>query len=93
LRAGGEDTSGQGLTRFSTSMTATSRRLLSDCGRRSADLAVARAPAMPRGCRRSPREDLDLLEINPLALTADGRSFACDARVIRDDSATDRHDR
>jgi succinyl-CoA synthetase beta subunit len=38
------------------------------------------------------REDLELLEINPLALTADGRLVACDAKIIRDDSAAFRHD-
>jgi succinyl-CoA synthetase beta subunit len=48
---------------------------------------AARLPEIAR------REDLDLLEINPLALTADGRFVACDAKVIRDDSADDRHDR
>jgi succinyl-CoA synthetase beta subunit len=37
-------------------------------------------------------EDLELLEINPLALTPDGRLIACDAKVIRDDSAAFRHD-
>jgi succinyl-CoA synthetase beta subunit len=37
-------------------------------------------------------EDLELLEINPLALTADGRLVACDAKIVRDDSATFRHD-
>ncbi len=48
---------------------------------------AARLPEIAR------REDLDLLEINPLALTADGRFIACDAKIIRDDSADDRHDR
>jgi succinyl-CoA synthetase beta subunit len=37
-------------------------------------------------------EDLELLEINPLAFTADGRLVACDAKIIRDDSAAFRHD-
>src|SRR5262245_14087380 len=37
-------------------------------------------------------EDLELLEINPLALTADGRLVACDAKIVRDDSAAFRHD-
>ena len=37
-------------------------------------------------------EDLELLEINPLVLTPDGRLVACDAKVIRDDSAAFRHD-
>jgi succinyl-CoA synthetase beta subunit len=37
-------------------------------------------------------EDLELLEINPLALTTDGRLIACDAKIVRDDSAGFRHD-
>jgi succinyl-CoA synthetase beta subunit len=37
-------------------------------------------------------EDLELLEINPLALAADGRLIACDAKIVRDDSAAFRHD-
>ncbi len=47
---------------------------------------AARLPAIAR------REDLELLEINPLALTADGRLLACDAKIIRDDNAAFRHD-
>lgn len=47
---------------------------------------AARLPEIAR------REDLELLEINPLALTKDGKFVACDAKVIRDDSADDRHD-
>jgi succinyl-CoA synthetase beta subunit len=35
---------------------------------------------------------LELLEINPLALTEDGHLVACDAKLIRDDSAAFRHD-
>ena len=38
------------------------------------------------------QEDLELLEINPLALTKDGTLIACDAKIIRDDSADFRHD-
>ena len=38
------------------------------------------------------REDLELLEINPLVLTADGRLVACDAKIVIDDSAGFRHD-
>ena len=57
-------------------------------------------PTSPRGSRviaaRLPeiarREDLELLEINPLVLTPDGRLVACDAKIIRDDSAAFRHD-
>jgi succinyl-CoA synthetase beta subunit len=57
-----------------------------------ADLAArisryaARLPEIAR------REDLELLEINPLALTAAGALIACDAKIIRDDSAGFRHD-
>ena len=47
---------------------------------------AARLPEIARA------EDLELLEINPLALTADGRLVACDAKIVRDDSATFRHD-
>ena len=37
-------------------------------------------------------EDLQLLEINPLALTKDGSFVACDAKIIRDEAADFRHD-
>ena len=47
---------------------------------------AARLPDIAR------REDLQLLEINPLALTADGRFIACDAKLIRDAAADFRHD-
>ncbi len=47
---------------------------------------AARLPEIAR------REDLELLEINPLALTPDGRLVACDAKIVRDDSAEFRHD-
>lgn len=47
---------------------------------------AARLPQIAR------REDLELLEINPLALTADGQLVACDAKIVRDDSAAFRHD-
>src|SRR3954447_17837593 len=47
---------------------------------------AGRLPAIAR------REDLELLEINPLALTPDGRFVACDAKIVRDDSAAFRHD-
>ena len=47
---------------------------------------AARLPEIARA------EDLELLEINPLALTADGRLIACDAKIVRDDSAAFRHD-
>jgi succinyl-CoA synthetase beta subunit len=38
------------------------------------------------------REDLLLLEINPLALTEDGNFVACDAKIVRDEAADFRHD-
>ena len=38
------------------------------------------------------QEDLELLEINPLALTQDGHLIACDAKIIRDEAADFRHD-
>ncbi len=38
------------------------------------------------------QEDLQLLEINPLALTSEGRFVACDAKLIRDEAADFRHD-
>jgi len=47
---------------------------------------AARLPQIAR------REDLELLEINPLALAADGQLVACDAKIVRDDSAAFRHD-
>jgi succinyl-CoA synthetase beta subunit len=47
---------------------------------------AARLPEIAR------QEDLELLEINPLALTKDGDLIACDAKVIRDDAAGFRHD-
>ncbi len=37
-------------------------------------------------------EDLDLLEINPLAVLENGRLMACDAKLVRDDSAAFRHE-
>ncbi|MFY9837572.1 MAG: ATP-grasp domain-containing protein [Xanthobacteraceae bacterium] len=47
---------------------------------------AARLPDIAR------QEDLELLEINPLALRGDGRLVVCDAKLIRDDSAAFRHD-
>ena len=47
---------------------------------------AARLPELAR------REDLELLEINPLALMQDGKLVACDAKIVRDDSAGFRHD-
>ena len=54
------------------------------------------AARLARYCARLPeiarREDLELLEINPLAVTPTGSLIACDAKLIRDDSADFRHD-
>jgi succinyl-CoA synthetase beta subunit len=47
---------------------------------------AARLPDIAR------QEDLELLEINPLALAEEGSLIACDAKIIRDDSAGFRHD-
>jgi succinyl-CoA synthetase beta subunit len=47
---------------------------------------VARLPEIAR------KEDLQLLEINPLALTNDGSFIACDAKIVRDEAADFRHD-
>jgi succinyl-CoA synthetase beta subunit len=47
---------------------------------------IARLPDIA-GC-----EDLQLLEINPLVLTDDGRLVACDAKIVRDEAADFRHD-
>jgi succinyl-CoA synthetase beta subunit len=47
---------------------------------------AARLPDIAR------QEDLELLEINPLALTEDGNLIACDAKIIRDEAADFRHD-
>jgi succinyl-CoA synthetase beta subunit len=46
---------------------------------------AARLPEIAR------QEDLELLEINPLALTQDGSLVACDAKIITDDSSGFRH--
>jgi succinyl-CoA synthetase beta subunit len=37
-------------------------------------------------------EDLELLEINPLAVLSNGRLVCCDAKLVQDDSAAFRHD-
>ena len=46
---------------------------------------AARLPEIMR------QEDLELLEINPLAVTEGGDFVACDAKIVRDDSADFRH--
>ena len=52
-----------------------------------ADLAARLARYAARLPEIARREDLELLEINPLVLTADGNLVACDAKIVRDDSA------
>ncbi len=56
------------------------------------DLAVRVARYAARLPQVFRSEDLELLEINPLALTKDGNLVACDAKIVRDDSADFRHD-
>jgi succinyl-CoA synthetase beta subunit len=56
------------------------------------DLAARLARFAARLPEIAQREDLELLEINPLAVTAKGTLVACDAKIIRDDSAGFRHD-
>jgi len=56
------------------------------------ELAVRIARYAPRLLEIARQEDLELLEINPLVSTEDGRLVACDAKLIRDDSAVFRHD-
>ena len=55
-------------------------------------LAAPLARLALRLARVAVAEDLDLLEINPLAVLDNGRLMACDAKLIRDDSAAFRHD-
>src|SRR5579862_483855 len=57
-----------------------------------ADLAARLARYAARLPEIARQEDLELLEINPLALTRDGSFVACDAKIVRDDSADFRHD-
>jgi succinyl-CoA synthetase beta subunit len=57
-----------------------------------ADLAARIARFAARLPEIAQREDLELLEINPLAVTAKGSLIACDAKIIRDDNAGFRHD-
>jgi succinyl-CoA synthetase beta subunit len=56
------------------------------------DLAARLARYAARLPEIAQQEDFQLLEINPLALTADGRFIACDAKLIRDEAAEFRHD-
>jgi succinyl-CoA synthetase beta subunit len=56
------------------------------------DLAARLARYLVRLPDIARQEDLELLEINPLAMTASGDFVACDAKIVRDDSADFRHD-
>jgi succinyl-CoA synthetase beta subunit len=57
-----------------------------------ADLAARLARYAARLPEIARQEDLELLEINPLALIKDGSLIACDAKIVRDDAADFRHD-
>jgi succinyl-CoA synthetase beta subunit len=57
-----------------------------------ADLAARLARHAARLPDIARQEDLELLEINPLALTKDGTLIACDAKIVRDTAADFRHD-
>jgi succinyl-CoA synthetase beta subunit len=56
------------------------------------DVAARLARYAARLPNVSREEDLQLLEINPLALTKDGGFTVCDAKIIRDEVADFRHD-
>jgi succinyl-CoA synthetase beta subunit len=56
------------------------------------DLAARLSRYAARLPETARQEDLELLEINPLALSEDGKLIACDAKIIRDDAADFRHD-
>jgi succinyl-CoA synthetase beta subunit len=58
----------------------------------AADLAARLARYAARLPDIAHQEDLELLEINPLALTKDGTLIACDAKIVRDAAADFRHD-
>jgi succinyl-CoA synthetase beta subunit len=56
------------------------------------DLAARLARYAVRLPEIARKEDLQLLEINPLAFTKDRALIACDAKIIRDEAADFRHD-
>ncbi|WP_158292084.1 ATP-grasp domain-containing protein [Paracraurococcus ruber] len=56
------------------------------------DLAARVARFGLRLARILRAEDLELLEVNPLGVLADGRLVACDAKAVRDDAAQHRRD-
>jgi succinyl-CoA synthetase beta subunit len=91
---GGEDVeTTKALLRIPLDDATTADALYPDLARLFArDLAAQLARYATRLPEIVRREDLELLEINPLALTADGRLVACDAKIIRDENAAFRHD-
>jgi len=56
------------------------------------DLAARLARLVVRLARVMVAEDLESLEINPLARLADGTLVACDCKAVRDEAAGFRHD-
>ncbi|WP_203076654.1 ATP-grasp domain-containing protein [Falsiroseomonas ponticola] len=56
------------------------------------DLAARLARLALRLARVMVAEDLESLEINPLARLADGSLVACDCKAVRDEAASFRHD-
>ena len=56
------------------------------------DLAARLARMVVRLARVMVAEDLESLEINPLARLADGNLVACDCKAVRDEAAGFRHD-
>ncbi|MBR0641494.1 ATP-grasp domain-containing protein [Plastoroseomonas hellenica] len=68
-------------------------RIHAGIGRRLAPALAARVARQAARLTAVMRdEDLELLEINPLALLEDGRLLALDAKLLRDDAAAPRHD-
>ncbi len=56
------------------------------------DLAARLSRLVVRLARVMVAEDLEALEINPLALTPEGELVPCDAKAVRDEAAAFRHD-
>ncbi len=56
------------------------------------DIAARLARLAVRLARVMVAEDLESLEINPLARLADGTLLACDCKAVRDEAASFRHD-
>ncbi len=70
---------------IATALRALRTRFAPDIAARLARLAVRLARVMVA-------EDLESLEINPLARLADGSLVACDCKAVRDEAASFRHD-